>query len=260
MATTVRAGRYRFTGLEPGRYEVDIDLPPGYSTYGQTRPLNIPNPRACAEENYGISPDGRVSGRVVDKSGRGIVNVRIEITGEDATVHPDYGLNVQSVQSDADGYFEVRGVSPGRYIVGVNLQDLPNQYRPYARQVYPGNGPSTVIELTLGQVVDLGQWELAPPLAVVPVSGWITWKDGAPAGGVYVSLWDATGNPVDRARGAGGATSGPDGHFVIEGREGRVYTFVARPAGNGPFYPLSHVRIEARPGLEPVRLVIERDR
>jgi hypothetical protein len=261
ITTTAKSGRYRFSGLAAGQYGVEIDLPPGYSTINSARSVDIPNARACAQTNYSISPAGSIAGRLVDKAGQGVRDVRVEVTAEDARVHPDYGLSVKSAQSDADGYFDVRNLSPGRYIVGVNLRDLPNEWNPYARQLYPGQGePSAVIELTLGQVAGLGQWALAPPLAVVPISGWIVWKDGTPAGGVYVALRDMTGNPAERARAVGGSTSGPDGRFVIQAREGRAYTFMARPANNGPFYPLTRVRIEARPGLEPVRLVIEGDR
>ena len=53
--------------------------------------------------------------------------------------------------------------------------------------------------------------------------------------------------------------SGPDGRFVIDGREGRVYRFVARLGGNGPALMLSAAQIEARAGLAPIALVIQRD-
>ena len=53
--------------------------------------------------------------------------------------------------------------------------------------------------------------------------------------------------------------SGPDGRFVIDAREGRVYRFVARLGGNGPALMLSAPQIEARAGLAPIALVIQRD-
>ena len=63
---------------------------------------------------------------------------------------------------------------------GTVADDLPSQYNPYARTVYPGHGQEPqVIELTLGQVVDLGIWTMAPPLLVVAVSGVVVRPDAA---------------------------------------------------------------------------------
>jgi hypothetical protein len=253
-------GKYEFTGLAPGRYEVDISLPDGYSAWSSMRPIEIPNRRACSQNDFGVSPAGRIVGRLLDASGRAVRNVRVELTG--ATTRPQraYGIESMSTQSDPDGSFALTGVAPGRYMLGINLNDLPSQWNPYARNVYPGAGqPPQVLELSLGQVVDLGDWTLAPPLPVTSISGVIMWKDGTPAAGAYVAVSDVTGNPVEQPRGAGGSTAGTDGRFSIEVRQGRTYTFIARPDGMGPTAPISAPRIVAGPGLEPVRIVIERD-
>jgi len=136
---------------------------------------------------------------------------------------------VASETTDEDGFFDVRTLPPGRYIAGVNLRDLPNKHNPYPRTVYPGPlSDPHVIVLRLGQTVDLGTWYMPSPLPVVRVAGIVTRRDGIPVAGAYVGAWDRTGDPVERARGAGGATSGEDGRFVLELRQGRVYTFIAR--------------------------------
>ena len=81
--------------------------------------------------------------------------------------------------------------------------------------------------------------------------------DGRPAIGIYIGAWDVTGNPVDRARGAGGTRTSADGSFILELRESRSYTFIARDAANrllavdGP-----RVTIGATPP-EPIRLTIQ---
>jgi hypothetical protein len=115
------------------------------------------------------------------------------------------------------------------------------------------------VDLSLGQAVELGRWQLEPPLAVVRIAGLFTWKDGTPARGVYVSLWDVGRGAADRMRGAGGAMSGPDGQFVLDGREGRVYQLKARMGGTGPSLILSALEAVARPGMDPLRLVIQSD-
>jgi hypothetical protein len=54
--TRSSGGQYEFTGLPEGSYEVDLVVPDGYTTYSTTRPVQIPDSRACAEENYVFSP------------------------------------------------------------------------------------------------------------------------------------------------------------------------------------------------------------
>jgi hypothetical protein len=170
-----------------------------------------------------------------------------------------YGLAMDATTTDADGYFDIHNLSPGRYIAGVNLRDLPSQYNPYARTLYPGGtAEPAILTLSLGQTIDLGTWQMPPPLAVVRVAGIVTWSDGTPAAGVYVSASDRTGNPVEVARGAGGATSSEDGRFVVELRQGRVYTFAARDR-QSRMVPVSAPRLEVGARvLELVRIVIQR--
>jgi hypothetical protein len=113
--------------------------------------------------------------------------------------------------------------------------------------------------LSLGQAVDLGNWTPAPPPAVVKAAGLVTWKDGTPAAGIFVSASDQTGNPVERARGAGGATSAADGRFVLDLRQGRVYMFLARDKQSASL-PLAGPRVEIGAGSPaPLILVIPRD-
>ena len=260
LTTTAKAGRYEFSGLAAGNYGLSVLVPDGYSTWMATRPVEIPNQRACFESDFGLTPSGRISGWVVDRSGQGVSKVAVEVTADDIELDRQDFLQVASTQSDNDGFFELRDLPPGRYIAGINLNDLPSEYRPYARTIFPGgNEPPMTIELALGQNVNLGRWVIPPPLSVVKLTGTVTWKDGTPAGGVFVSLSDVGRNAASRARGAGGAMSGPDGRFVVDAREGRVYRFVARLGGTGPALILSAPQIEAHPGLGPIALVIQRD-
>ncbi len=254
-------GRYEFTGLSEGPYRVDVVVPEGYATYSTGRDLQISDPRGCAEENFSFSPDGRITGRLVGPDGRGLPRVRVEVTPPEARPHRTYGLPIEASTTDEDGYFAIRSLPPGDYIAGVNLQDLPSQYNPYARTVYPSGSPEAeVLRLSLGQTVDLGTWQLPPPLEVVRVAGIITWSDGAPAAGVYVSVFDRTGDPVELARGAGGATSGEDGRFVLEVRRGRVYTFAARDR-QSRLLPVLGPRLEIGASApESVRIVIRGER
>jgi hypothetical protein len=259
VSTKTSGGRYSFARLPAGAYEVEIVMPDGYSTWRSTQPAEIPSARACAEVDFYLAPAGRIAGMLASKTGAAISEVEVQVTGADTPLHQSY-LPFVSARSDARGHFEVRDLPPGRYVIGINLRDLPNQWTAYPRIMYPGGDePPSVIDLSLGQAADLGQWLLPPPLAGIKLPGVITWRDGTPAAGVYVSLWDVSPYPNDGLRGAGGGTSGPDGRFVVEAREGRRYRFVARVGGTGPALMLAAPQIEASPGLAPLRLVIQSD-
>ena len=251
-------GRYEFAGLQPGQYEVSVDFPDGYMGWAPIRAAEIPNARACVEENFNVRANGRIGGRLVDSTGRGVARIQVNAVPDDVDLDREEYVDAVSAFSDDDGYFELRQLPPGRYIVGINFRGVPNDHLPRARTIYPGaNEPPASIELVLGQAVDLGRWELPPPLAAVRLAGRITWRDGTPAAGVYVVLSDLGGS-LAAGRFAGGTTSGADGLFAVDGREGRRYRFVAR-IGNGSPLPLLAAQVEARTGLGPITLVIQLD-
>ena len=164
LTTTAKAGRYEFSGLAAGNYGLSVLVPDGYSTWMPTRPVEIPNRRACFESDFGLTPSGRISGWVVDARGRGVSNVEVEATDADIVLDRQNYFQTVSARSDDGGFFELRGLPPGRYIAGLNLQDFPTQYRPYRRTIFPGgNEPPMAIELALGQ--KRGSWALGNPAA-----------------------------------------------------------------------------------------------
>ena len=229
QSATAANGSFEFRGLEPGRYQLDVEPPTGYASNYTSVTIDIPDGRACHEQLFHLAPAGRVTGLVVSADGRPAVNVQIELTPPETPIHPSYGLATLDARTRNDGTFEIVGVPPGKYIVGVNLKDLPSQYNPYPRTVYPSDGSGdAIVQVGTTGSYDIGTWKLPPPLRVVKVSGVAQWADGKPAAGMFVGAWDVTGNPVEWARGAGGAQVAADGSFTIELREGRTYSFMAR--------------------------------
>ncbi len=257
-ATRSTGGRFEFTGLVPGTYSLEVDAPQGYASSYSARQVQIQDSRGCAEENFAFAPAGRITGQLIGPDGRPLGRLAVEVASPEARPHADYGLSTQSTRSDPDGRFELAGLPPGRYLLGVNLRDLPSAFNPYARTVYPGGDQDPhIIELTLGQAVDVGTWYMPPPLPVVRVSGIVVRADGTPVPNVWVSAVDITGNPVERARGAGGAQATAEGHFTLELRRGRVYTFLVR-GERSEILRISAPRIETRPevvGL--VKIVVQ---
>lgn len=233
LTATSRNGSFEFSALQPGRYELTLETPAGFSSDYTTRTIDLPDPRACQEESFSLAPAGRVIGLVLDSEGRPARNVHVELTGPETEIHPLYGLASMDATTRNDGTFELPGVPPGRYILGVNLKDLPSPYNPYARTVYPSDGSGdAILQVGPAGAFDVGTWKLPPPLRAIRLRGVAVSAEGRPVSGIYVGAWDVTGNPVERARGAGGSQTGADGSFVIELREGRTYTFMARDKDN----------------------------
>ena len=248
-------GHYEFGDLADGPYRLDLQVPAGYDVWLPSRTITIVNARACVEENFSLAPGGSISGRLVDRDGRPLPRIRVQAT--DAHAQPDEdGFSTVNAESDHDGYFTIKPLPPGTYVVGINLDDLPSTYDPYERTLYPANDAAHEFALELGQGADLGVWQVPPPPRVVTVQALVTWPDGSPAEGLYVVAWDVTGNPVDVARGAGGAQSGADGRAALELRVGRTYTFTARDARHA-LVPLSGPRVRVQPDMAPVRLTVK---
>ena len=256
--TKSSGGEYEFSGLPEGAYRIEIETPAGYTTHSTAQDVPLPNRRACAEVNFRFSPDGRIAGRLIGRDGTPLPNVSVEVTSTEARPHPDYGLQKDSTRTEADGLFELKNLPPGRYIVGVNLNDLPSKSNPYARVVYPGpSAEPQVIDLEVGEVVDLGTWHMPDPLPVVRIEGIVLRRDGTPVEGIHVGAWDETGNPVERARGAGSATSGADGRFVLELRQGRLYRLSARGPKNRSL-GIDAPRLDTSQALDgPIRIIVE---
>ena len=261
-STLSAGGRFEFAGLEPGAYRLDLEVPGGYSTYVEGRNVQLPNLQSCAREDYVLSPAGRITGHLVGPDGRVLVQVKVEAT---AAVR----ARIRCMASPPPPQ-PPTGTAASRFVTcrpastssGSIWRTFPVSYNPYARTVYPSNGSGThVVNLALGQTHDLGTWRLPPPVRVVKVEGVVVWQDGTPAAGLWIGAWDRTGNPTQFARGAGSAKTGADGRFVMELRQGRVYTFSAAESDNQPaVLAVAAPRIETTGPVGPVRIVIRGDR
>ena len=259
QSMTAAGGRYEFTGLPAGSYSVDVAAPKGYGPGGR-KSVEIVDPRGCAEANYTFAPAGRITGRLVGPRGDATPDVSVEVIPADVNLDSSDWFALKTETTDAEGYFDLNYLAAGRYMVGVNLRDVPTEYNPYARAVYPGaEFEPHVIELAPGQVVDLGAWHVPAPVPEVRVAGIVTRPDGTPVAGVSVHAWDHTGQPGQRGRGAGWETSGPDGRFVLELRKGRIYRFTALGSRSRSLW-ISAPRIDTGERLpELIRIVVLND-
>ena len=175
LTTTAKAGRYEFSGLAAGNYGLSVLVPDGYSTWMPTRPVEIPNQRSCFESDFGLTPSGRISGWVVDKSGRGVSKVDVEATAADIELDRRFLADRVDLSDDER---PLRAARPaGRTAISRLIQDLQAVCGTYIRTMLSWRQRATDgDELALGQRVDPGPGDRRR--CVIKLAGRITWKDG----------------------------------------------------------------------------------
>lgn len=250
-------GRFNFTGLGAGGYEIAAKAPDGYESYPLT--VQVETPRMCVPVDIRIVDTGRITGRAVDSSGRGVPDLQVDLALENRD--PRRLLpGTDIVRSDEYGYFEFKRVAPGRYVVGLNLSDEPTEYRPYARFVYSATGSEPeVLDLSLGESRDIGPWQVPAPLAMVPLIGRVVWRDGTAAGGVGVELRDVTNGSKLGERQYG--LTDAHGRFDFRVFTTRTYTVHVFIDGTRKrHYLAAPTTVVAAPGLQPLSILVARPR
>lgn len=254
-STTSKKGRYEFRGLPPAQYRIELLVPDGYSTYSPERTVEIPNPRACAAEEFALAVNGRVSGQLLRPDGGGAEGVPIELVDADAPLDQQHAVPTFTTEG---GHFEFKGLPPGRYRVGLSLRRAPSESSPYARTVYPGPLPPETIVVAFGGAVQLQPWKV-PRLTPAKVSGTLVWRDGAPASRIALVALDVTDVTGKKAPRGGIAMTDENGRFSLEVWEGRSYALAVNLPGPGRT-PTDVSRLSVTAGMGPVRVRISVDR
>lgn len=165
QATTDEGGRYKLTGLAPGRYAVR-PIAPALTALDDADP-RIGKPVALLEGetvdgiDFKLGRGGVITGRVTDTSGQPVVAERVTLTSIDrrGQKHPVY-LNVYFMyETDDRGIYRLFGLAPGRYLVSVGFDTSGGVVRIgtaagyYSRTFHPDvtdESAATMIELAEG--------------------------------------------------------------------------------------------------------------
>lgn len=187
-------GRYRVSGLPPGKYKVTLQLPDTLTTYKNESELTVSD-RGCAAASWFVTDNGRVNGRVVDADGQPIARILVGLVDPANNPKEDYA---KLERTDAEGNFQFAGVPRGRYLITVNHTRYPEQDDPtkaYPPSFYPG-----VIDKEQAQAITVGFGEKVndlvvrvparQPPSVVKVS--VVWSDGSPVAKASVGVTDVT--------------------------------------------------------------------
>lgn len=172
IAAVSANGQYEFTGVPIGRYLVEPAVPDGYTTFEPTRDIEIPDPHACAEENFRFAPGGRILGTLLDSGGRRVAGLPVELVSADALSNNAGEVPSASAYTDSEGNFEFSGLPAGRYALVINLRNTQSPRIRYPRTFYSSTGsdPQTLL-LSLGQALDIGTWRLPLPREAMAAQG-----------------------------------------------------------------------------------------
>jgi hypothetical protein len=189
-------GLYEFRDLRPGTYTIKIDYPKGTTlrfaiAYGktsllrQTSLLTDDTQLDVTDESgngfdFVLSPDTRISGRVLDPTGRPMKDVCIDI-------EPLQGASADGSRvfdcTEPDGSYVLDKMPAGSYRIVANRTGRMTAAAPFGRLYYPGTpelDKARVLTVTAGQHldgIDLNVPELARR---IELRGRLTFLNGVP--------------------------------------------------------------------------------
>jgi carboxypeptidase family protein len=241
VSTTDEQGRYAFTELPAGRYNVFASKG-GYVgvAYGQTRPfesgrpLDVRDTQTLEKVDFSLPRGGVITGHILDEYGDPAPNVQVTamrysfIQGQKRLTA--YG-HVDT--TDDLGEFRLYGLTPGPYYVSATPRPTPGlapnseDREGYAATYYPGStNPSEAQRVTVGAGQARADMNFAlVPTRTVSISGTAVDSKGRPMmGGVTAFQNDVTFfSPVN-------GPLRPDGSFTIAGLSPGGYQLRAQGA------------------------------
>jgi hypothetical protein len=215
-ARTDALGRFRLTGLRPGRLKLKLQLTgEELAGYKPERLLNFES-GGCASEVFYVLDNGRIEGRVLDAEGEPVSGVGVVLLGKTGWHYNWYA------RTDEDGRYKASSMPPGQYMVGINVRGRPLSIEPdempadficpncrvfvdmlrpeglaegYPRVFYPGvfrTSDAGLISVSVGQEVQDIDLRLPPCPAEGVVKGRVLRADGTPAANAQVFYREVT--------------------------------------------------------------------
>lgn len=207
-AGTDAQGRFEFTGLLPGRYELSLTAS-GYLPYETSGnrvgnalpPIDLEEGARFGKANISLHRPGAIEGRLLDEFGDPAPNVMVQVTRFEYAAGRrrlmPVGNRTAPRPTDDRGHFRVFGLTPGSYYVTALAGAFVEEGGPagFAPTYFPG-----MIDIAAAMPVEVKIGETTPevtfPLAAVPtarVGGTLIGGDGQPVsqGSLMLSVRDS---------------------------------------------------------------------
>lgn len=275
-------GGFSFRGIPAGEYRLELPLPDTLMVDGEyneeiAEELGIKDQRlftvsgiGCVNKELPIRENGRISGRLIDDRDQPIPNVEVTAVavGNDGrplkTEESCYDTDL-CVSSKKDGSYLLKGLKPGRYLIGVRLDDyICNDCADakYKRTFYPGVPSPTLakfVEVPFGKSVENIGLKLTDKYKEREIAGTVFFKNGRPAPNVSVRFVART--PDLKRNGITFIKTDKDGNFSLAGYELHSYmigAFTDNRDGNETAEAKAVVlNIVPHKAVVPIRLVLD---
>ena len=260
-------GRFRFLDVPPGKYKLKFLLPTGYGSLFSFNRMEYDfelGSKSCgAELNFDAQVDGRISGRIFDADGQPVADsVQVSVVTL-ASAEKNFALAKSRSDYTKNGHFEIDGLPPGQYVLGVNIADPPEGGSAYSPTYFPaGSELRGAAVITLGEGEQLKGYDLRllPRLELVTITGIVLHRNGKPAVGADIDISDAGDIDYPLAFGVDVVTD-KRGHFSIQAFKGRRYylhSYKDKDYFAGTGIQSDFVEIDTSRPVPPVRLVLNK--
>jgi hypothetical protein len=169
-------GNFEFRGVPPVSFSVSA-FPAWPYTVSETVEVEDPDPRQCTTHlGLEMRYDGRISGVLLNSEGQPLSGIQVQAVSTARS-------SGQTARTNASGHYELTGLSPGSYEVGVNLTVPPSPDSPYARALAPSatdRSKATIVELGAGERKAVAPWTMGTPIPEVPLRGCVLGPDQRP--------------------------------------------------------------------------------
>jgi hypothetical protein len=257
-ARTNPAGEFAVTGLDPGPYTVGLELDGSFRVEIAPDPVVLRDPRACAAIEAKVYPDGRVSGRVLDSNREPVRGITVDLTVPDTPrlESSGYGPNRLRAVTLDDGTYELTGVPPGRFVLGISAGESGGDLAAY----YPGvlhRFDAVTVVVPAGGRVSLDDLEIPASVPLQEISGVVFDTGQTPVEGARVYLR----GPAERDFILTEAVvTDASGRFTIAAIEQEYVLFAERDRSGVPhgIDSTDLLRISPSSSGAPVRLTLRR--
>jgi protocatechuate 3,4-dioxygenase beta subunit len=253
VAETDEQGRFAFTNLDPGKFQLSAERQ-GFlrQNYGARKYSGGGTPVLVAEGQnvkaivFQLVPQAVIAGKVLDEDGEGMADQPVRAWRYIYRGGKRQWTSVASAQTSDIGEFRLPNLEPGQYLVSANprnggmnrrqLQtDEPLPATPdmmYATTYHPSTAnASSAIPIEVGAGGEIRGIDVRlVKTRMYRVRGHVTGNAAAGRPGTTVTLTPRDGNPGSPIT---GAAFGPDGQFELRNVPPGQYTAVAQSRGGG---------------------------